>query len=217
MRQTALIVALLGVLIAVIGWFMGRSEPAVRSREFVRSMNASTRRWLAGRGLDTGAFGEGLARYRVLIRVAIAVIAVLWLYALRPLSLGDVLLVVLVAFAGAWVLELLQNRPEEHAAPSPEEAALTAEAAAIDAEAAAEDAELAASDAEAAAARAAGAGAVPAGADAAPEASGSTATTLVLDDPVASEATETTDAPAPPSEEGSGAASRPPKKPRPRR
>ena len=44
MSQTALIVSLLGVFIAVLGWFMGRSGPAVRSRGFVRSVNASTRR-----------------------------------------------------------------------------------------------------------------------------------------------------------------------------
>lgn len=226
MRQTALIVALLGVLIAVIGWFMGRSEPAVRSREFVRGMNASTRRWLAGRGLDTGAFGAGLARYRVLIRAVIAVTAVLWLYALRPLSLGDVFVVVLVSFAGAWVLELLQNRPEEHAAPTPEEAALTAEAAAIDAEAAAEDAEVAAGDAEAAAARALAVhsgGSVTADASAATVAESAVATLeaeepVVAEEPVgAEEPVPTADAPASAPEEGGAEASGTAKKPRPRR
>lgn len=144
MRQTASIVALLGVFIAVLGWFMGRSAAAVRSRGFIRGANSSARRRLAGLGLNTGGFGLWLARYRVAIRVVIAVLAVLWLYALRPLSLGDVILVIVVAFLVAWVLELLQKRPDELAAPTAAESALAAEAAATDAEVAAADAEASA-------------------------------------------------------------------------
>jgi hypothetical protein len=166
MAQTAQIVALLGVFIAVLGWFMGRSAAAERSRGFVGGVNASARRGFAERGLDTGSFGLALARYRMLGRIVIAIAAVLWLYALRPLSFGDLLLVIVVAFAFAWLLELLQKRPEEvggltaeggipeygfpeEAAP---EAAVAAEVAAEDAELAAQDAERAAADAEAAAA-----------------------------------------------------------------
>ncbi len=113
MLQTAQIVALLGVFIAVLGWFMGRSAAAERSRGFVRGINASARRGFAARGLNTGGFGLVLARYRVLIRVVIAIAAVLWLYSLRPLSFGDLVLVIVVAFAFAWLLELLQKRPDE--------------------------------------------------------------------------------------------------------
>jgi hypothetical protein len=151
MRQTAAIIALLGVFIAVLGWFMGGSSPAVRSRAFIRGVNSSARRWFAERGLNTGGFGLALARYRVLIRVVIAVLAVLWLYALRPLSTGDVFLVIIVSFAVAWVLELLQKRPEELVTASAEDSALVAEEAALVAEEAAVDAELAAARAEAAA------------------------------------------------------------------
>jgi hypothetical protein len=151
MRQTATVIALLGVFIAVLGWFMGRSAAATRSRGFVRGLNSSARRSFAGMGLNTGAFGLWLARYRVLVRIVIAVLAVLWLYSLRPLSIGDVFLVLVVAFVVAWVLELLQKRPEELAAPSAEDAAYDAQEAALDAETAATDAELAAARAEAAA------------------------------------------------------------------
>ncbi|MEU1973596.1 hypothetical protein ABZ477_18210 [Microbacterium sp. NPDC019599] len=149
MHQTAAIIALLGVFIAVLGWFMGRSAPAERSRGFVRSMNSAVRRRLASRGLNTGGFGLALARYKIAIRVVIAVVAVLWLYALRPLSVGDVFLVIIVSFAVAWLLELLQRRPEELEALDAEESA--AEQAAADAEVAAADAEVAAARAEAAA------------------------------------------------------------------
>ena len=53
MSQTAQIVALLGVFIAALGWVMGRSTAAERSRGFVRGMNASARHGFALRGLDT--------------------------------------------------------------------------------------------------------------------------------------------------------------------
>lgn len=113
MTQTAIVLAVLGVFVAVLGWAMGRSAPAESARGAVRSMNSSARRQLASRGLDTRGFGGWLARYRVLVRTVIAVLAVLWLFALRPLSFGDVVLVIVVSFAVAWLLELLQRRDEE--------------------------------------------------------------------------------------------------------
>lgn len=149
MTQTAVVLSLLGVFVAVLGWVMGGSAPAQGARGAVRGMNSSARKQLASRGFDTGGFGGWLARYKVLVRTVIAVLAVLWLFALRPLSIGDVLLVIVVAFAVAWILELLQRRAEEHAdaaepadvvadtevvAPEPEERAdaATAVAAASD-------------------------------------------------------------------------------------
>lgn len=115
MNQTAVVMTVLGVFIAILGWAMGRSAAAQGARGAVRGLNSSARRQLASRGLDTGGFGAWLARYKVLVRTMIAVLAVLWLFALRPLSFGDVLLVIVVAFAVAWILELLQRRSEEHA------------------------------------------------------------------------------------------------------
>ncbi|GAA5203700.1 hypothetical protein [Microbacterium jejuense] len=115
MHRTALIVALLGVLIAVIGWVSGRWKPARRFRGFVSGLNASARAALAARGLDTGRFGVWMGRQRVLVRAIVIVLAVIWLMALRPLSGGDVALVVIVALVVAWVLELLQKRPDDAA------------------------------------------------------------------------------------------------------
>jgi hypothetical protein len=113
MTQTALVLSVLGVFIAILGWAMGRSAAAQGTRSAVRSLNSSARRQLAARGLDTRGFGAWLARSRVLVRTTIAVLAVVWLFALRPLSFGDVVLVIVVAFIVAWVLELLQRRDEE--------------------------------------------------------------------------------------------------------
>lgn len=128
MTQTAIVLCLLGVFVAVLGWAMGRSAGAEGARRAVRSMNSSARRQLAARGLDTGGFGAWLARYRVLVRSVIAVLAVLWLFALRPLSFGDVILVLVVAFGVAWILELVQRREEERPlAAAPAEATAPAD------------------------------------------------------------------------------------------
>ncbi len=115
MRRTSIVIALLGVFIAVLGWIMGGSRAATSARRTVRSVNAAARTRLAARGLDTGAFGTWLARYRVLVRSLIAVLAVVWMLSLRPLSIGDAVLVIVVAILVAWALELLQKRPEERA------------------------------------------------------------------------------------------------------
>ena len=113
MTQTALVITFLGVFIAILGWVMGRSGPARGFRSAVDSMNASARRGLAARGLNTDSFGLWLGKQRILVRTIVAVLAVLWLFALRPLSVGDIVLVAFVAFGVAWLLELLQRRPEE--------------------------------------------------------------------------------------------------------
>jgi len=205
MRQTAAIIALLGLFIAVLGWFMGRSGAARRSRGFVEKTNGSIRRSFAGMGLDTGAFGLFLARYRVFIRVAIAVLAVIWLYALRPLSAGDVFLVLIVAFAVAWILELLQHRPEELVEAPLDDPLADAQTAVADAQAAAADAEVAAADAEASAA------ALQAWADPGAEvASGER-----FEEELVGATAATGEAPAAPSEEGGTGASAPVEKPRP--
>lgn len=115
MTQTALVLTVLGVFVAVLGWLMGRSAAARGVRGSVDGLNSSARRQLAARGLDTGGFGGWLARSRVLVRSLIAVAAVLWLFALRPLSIGDVVMVIVVALVVVWILELLQRRPDEHA------------------------------------------------------------------------------------------------------
>ena len=203
MHQTAAIIALLGVFIGVLGWLMGRSSAAARSRGFIRGVNSSARRSFAARGLNTGAFGIALARYRVLIRVVIAVLAVLWLFALRPLSTADVFLVIIVAFVVAWLLELLQKRPDELVAPSTEDSALVAEEAALDAEEAAADAEIAAARAEAAAVWTAS------------ETDSTTAADAEVDQ--SDVEVSTSAAPAAASDGGQVEASAPPKPPRPKR
>lgn len=113
MQRTAGILALLGVVIAVIGWLTGRWTPARRLRGLVGGLNASARTALIARGMDTGRFGEWMGRQRILVRTILVVLAVLWLFALRPLSGGDIFLVVIVTLLVMWALELLQKRPDD--------------------------------------------------------------------------------------------------------
>jgi hypothetical protein len=138
MRQTGVVVAVLGVFIALLGWLMGGSRAAEAVRGAVRGVNSRARTALAARGLDTGGFGGWLARQRVLVRSLLAAAAVLWMFLLRPLSFADIVTVIVVTLIVTWVLELLQRRPEEHDAAhtDPDEsvdAGDTAEAEAVDA------------------------------------------------------------------------------------
>jgi hypothetical protein len=131
MEQTAGVVAILGVFIAILGWALGGWSSSRRMRGLVGGLNSSARIALAGRGLDTGRVGTFLWRSRTLVRVAVVVLAVVWLLFLRPLSFGDIALVVIVALLVAWILELLQRRPGEgHAEREP--AAIDEESAALD-------------------------------------------------------------------------------------
>jgi hypothetical protein len=114
MHATATIVALLGVLLAVFAWLAGPSSTARRIQAVLGSLNAGARGALASHGLDTGAAGAWLWRQRVLVRVVIATLAALWLLSLRPLSAGDIALVLLIGLAVWWLAELAQRRPDEH-------------------------------------------------------------------------------------------------------
>ncbi|WP_194397996.1 hypothetical protein [Microbacterium atlanticum] len=113
MRDTAVVLTLLGVVIAVLGWMSGRWRGARAARHGVASVNAGIRTAALRRGVDTGRVGAWLFGQRVLVRAVLGVLAVLWLMLLRPLSVGDVFLVLIVWLVVWWIAELLQRRPEE--------------------------------------------------------------------------------------------------------
>ena len=48
-------------------------------------------------------------RQRVLVRIVIAVLAVIWLWLLRPLGVGEIFLVVIVALIVWWLCELVRR------------------------------------------------------------------------------------------------------------
>jgi hypothetical protein len=115
MRDTSVVLTLIGIVIAVIAWMAGRWRGAQATRRGVASVNSGVRVAALGRGIDTGRFGAWLYAQRVLVRVVLGALAVLWLLLLRPLSTGEVFLVLIVWLIVWWVFELLQRRPDESA------------------------------------------------------------------------------------------------------
>ena len=112
-RDTAVVLTFLGIVVAVAAWLSGRWAPARRIRSVAGSLTASARSGLRSRGLDTGAFGDAMHRQRVLVRVVILVLAVLVLFALRPLTFGDIALVIVLALAVWLVTALLERSPSD--------------------------------------------------------------------------------------------------------
>ena len=112
MRDTAVVLTLIGLVVAVIAWTSGRWRGARAARAGVSSVNAGLRGAALERGVDTGRFGAWLYAQRLLVRIVLGVLAVVWLMLLRPLSVGEVFLVLVVWLVVWWVSELLQRRPE---------------------------------------------------------------------------------------------------------
>lgn len=113
MAHTAAMLAVIGFVVAVLAWINGRSRAAVALRSGIGSVNASLRRALRERGIDAGAFGRWMHEQRALVRAALAALAIVWLLALRPLSIGEIALVVVVTLAVWWLAELMQVRASE--------------------------------------------------------------------------------------------------------
>ena len=111
--HTAIVLTVVGLIIAVLAWVLGRSRPARAVRGGVGSVNSGLRRALAERGVDTGGVGAWLYAQRVLVRTVLIVLLVVWLLLLRPLGVGEVLLVLIVGLVVWWLLELAQRRPVE--------------------------------------------------------------------------------------------------------
>lgn len=140
MAHTATILAVIGVVVIVLAWAFGRSREAHALRAGTASVNSGIRRALRTRGVDTGRVGAWLFTQRALVRAAVAVLAVIWLLALRPLTFGEIVLVVVVALIVWWLAELAQRRPDEAEPLADDAAARGAEAAADEATADADDA-----------------------------------------------------------------------------
>ena len=87
----------LGVVIALIAWVGGRSRTATRVRGGWGAATASMRRTRDGYGLDTGRFGHWLYAARVWVRVGVAAVAVLVLWANRPLNVFLIVFTVVIA------------------------------------------------------------------------------------------------------------------------
>ena len=89
MRQTAVVLTVLGIVIAVFAWTQGRWAGSVATRRAVdEPQRLHPAEPSSRRGAHTGGFGLWMDRQRVLVRIVIAVLAVIWLWLLRPLGRG---------------------------------------------------------------------------------------------------------------------------------
>lgn len=123
MAQTALVLTVTGGVVALLAWFQTRSRAASAIRAAVASINAGIRRALVWRGVDTGALGSALYAQRAVVHGAIAALGILWLALLRPLTTGDIALVLVVCLIVWWVTDLMQRRPGESIGVSTDAAA----------------------------------------------------------------------------------------------
>ncbi|MEN2737861.1 hypothetical protein ABCS02_08730 [Microbacterium sp. X-17] len=127
MRDSAIVLTFLGVVIAIAAWLGGRWRGARRVRSFSASLTTSARNGLQRRGLSTGRFGEWLFHQRLLVRIAILVLTVVVLFFLRPLTFGTVIWTVVIALLVWLVVELLSRHPGDPARTVPAEAETVAD------------------------------------------------------------------------------------------
>ncbi|MBA8816437.1 hypothetical protein FHX48_001510 [Microbacterium halimionae] len=113
MRDTALALVFLGIVVALSAWLSGRWSPAIRTRALGASLSGSARRGLQRRGLNTGAFGGWLDQQRVLVRILLIGLTVLTLFFLRPLTFGDILLTSVVGLSAWLIVTLLSRQPSD--------------------------------------------------------------------------------------------------------
>jgi hypothetical protein len=108
MKDTAVLVGIIGLLVFLLAWIMGTSRPATAVRRVTGSINESIRRWLAARGLRTGRLGAGLERNATAFHLVIVLVAVVVLALVRPLSFATTVTVVVVALLVWWATEILR-------------------------------------------------------------------------------------------------------------
>lgn len=121
MHDSAIVLVVLGAATALAAWLGGRWLLARRVRTLASSLTTSARRGLQARGLATGRFGVWLHRQRLLVRIALLVLALLVLVVADTVTVGLVLGTVAVALVVWLVLELLSRAPGDPAPPSDEQ------------------------------------------------------------------------------------------------
>jgi hypothetical protein len=130
MQNTAVAVLVLAVVVAVVGWLAGPFAVPRRLRRFATSGADAIRRAGDRFGLSTGAAGEWMHRQRLLLRIAVAVIAAAVVLFVRPLTTGLIVWTLVLAAVVLAILEIVQRPPADAAAETLEEEAAAVSAAA---------------------------------------------------------------------------------------
>jgi hypothetical protein len=111
------VILVLGLVVAIAGFFTGPSVTAVRTREGFKSGFTAIRGTGERAGLSTGPVGTWVYRYRTPLRVAaVAIAALAFVFWTDPTGLvAGMIALVLVLVLG--LLELI-GRPPAHASPA---------------------------------------------------------------------------------------------------
>ncbi|MCS5713656.1 hypothetical protein NVV95_03700 [Herbiconiux sp. CPCC 205716] len=109
--ETVAALTVLGLTVALVAWVLGPLRPAPALRSAFASGAARLRRYGDSRAITTGAFGRWLGRNRVLVEVVIGVAAAAVILAVRPIGIGRIVLVAVIAMVLLVVVELLQRPP----------------------------------------------------------------------------------------------------------
>ncbi|MCK2035649.1 hypothetical protein KZC51_05815 [Microbacterium sp. SSW1-49] len=113
MRDTAIAVLVLSLVVAVVVWFCGPFAVPTRLRA---ATNAGTARLRAGwerHGVTTGRVGRWLYAQRTLLRVVVAVIGAAVVLLVRPLTPSLVIWTLALATLGVLLFELAEQPPAE--------------------------------------------------------------------------------------------------------
>lgn len=109
MKDTAVAVLVLAIVVAVVGWFAGPFEVPRRLRGFYTSGAARLRTVAEDHGISTGRVGEWLYAQRVLLRVLIAVIASAIVLFVRPITPSLTIWTLIVSVVVIGILEIVQR------------------------------------------------------------------------------------------------------------
>jgi hypothetical protein len=105
------VILVLGLIIAIAGFFTGPSVTAVRTRDAFTSAFGAIRGTGEKAGLSTGPIGTWIYRYRVPLRIAAAAVAGLVLVFLSSPTGLDVLVIAIVLLAVLGLIELIGRPP----------------------------------------------------------------------------------------------------------
>jgi hypothetical protein len=116
-KQGLRVLLVLGLVVAIAGFFTGPSVTAVRTRDAFKSAFGKIRGTGEKAGLTTGPVGTWIYRYRVALRiVAVAVAALIFVFWTDPTGLV-VLIIAIILVCVLGLLELI-GRPTAHPQPT---------------------------------------------------------------------------------------------------
>jgi hypothetical protein len=114
-NNTAVSVAVLAIVVAIVAWLAGPFRLPRRLRGFATSGFSWVRISAERHGISTGRFGAWLYAQRVLLRVLIAILAGVIVWFGRPLTTPLIVWTLVLAVVVIAILELLQRPPVEPA------------------------------------------------------------------------------------------------------